>query len=87
MAQSKNISPKVQSAILAKCALYEERLRKLDRYLLSKADLSKLFRECVKYHEAPVHSNRHSSSSSLLISYDDDDVDNSPVRITLSYLG
>jgi MIT (microtubule interacting and transport) domain len=37
VAQSKNISPQVKTAILSKCELYEERLKKLDRYLLSKA--------------------------------------------------
>ena len=77
VAQSKNISPKVKEAILSKCALYEERLRKLDRYLLSKADLSKLFRECVQFHEkADSATADRSSSSLLLISYDSDEEDN-----------
>ena len=66
VAQSKNISPKVRDAILTKCAQYEERLRKLDRYLLSKADLSKLFFDCVTFHETSS-----AKSASSLIIYED----------------
>ena len=40
---------RVRQAVEEKCRLYEARLRKLDRHLLSKADLSKLFRECVEH--------------------------------------
>lgn len=37
VAQDKHTSPKVQSAIMARCSLYEERLGKLNRYLSSEA--------------------------------------------------
>jgi hypothetical protein len=70
VAQSKNISPRVQAAILNKCSLYEDRLRKLDRYLLSKADLSRLFFDCVQFHEK---SEKSSESDPMLISYDSDE--------------
>jgi hypothetical protein len=74
VAQSKAISPSVKTAILNKCALYEERLRKLDRFLLSKADLSKLFRDCVNFAEK-----QQSSSSLLIFNESDDEEDNSTV--------
>ena len=77
VAQSKNISPKVRAAILNKCAQYEERLHKLDRYLLSKADLSKLFFDCVTFHESSA------KSASSLIIYEDTEGEeyNSTVKI------
>jgi hypothetical protein len=50
-AQNKNLSAKVREAILRKCAISEDRLKKIDRYLLSKADLTSLFKSCVDFHE------------------------------------
>jgi hypothetical protein len=41
------------------------------------SDLSKLFRDCVQFHEDPART----SSSSLLIAYDSDDDDTSPVSV------
>ena len=40
----------VSAAVDAKIAEYRDRLRKLDHYLLSKADLSKIFKSAVEYH-------------------------------------
>ena len=47
VSRSKGVSKKVKKAIEEKTALYEARLRKLDRHLLGKADLTNLFREVV----------------------------------------
>lgn len=47
VSRSRGVSKKVKKAIEEKCVLYETRLRKLDRHLLGKADLTKLFREVV----------------------------------------
>ncbi len=48
-AKSDRLGVRVRNAIEDKCASYEERLRKLNRHLLSKADLSQLFRDCVNH--------------------------------------
>ena len=45
---SRNVSRRVRAAIDEKCALYESRLRKLERHLLAQQDLTQLFRDVVK---------------------------------------
>ena len=46
--KARGVSPRVKKAIEDKCTLYEHRLKKLDRHLLSKADLTDLFRDVVR---------------------------------------
>ena len=53
VAESKQISPRVRNAIEEKLCLYEARLRKLERHLFLQADLSTLYRECVKSQQPP----------------------------------
>ncbi len=48
-ADSGRCTKRVRQAVEEKCELYEKRLRRLDRHLLSKADLTKLFRDCVEH--------------------------------------
>lgn len=48
--RGKCATPQVSAAVDAKIAEYRDRLRKLDHYLLSKADLSKIFKSAVEYH-------------------------------------
>ncbi len=45
--KTKGISKGVKLAIDQKCAQYEDRLKKLDKFLLNQADLTGLFKECV----------------------------------------
>jgi len=49
--KNKNLSPKVRESILHKCVIAEDRVKKLDRYLFNKADLTSLFKSCVDFHE------------------------------------
>ena len=53
VSQFRGISKGVQQAIILKCDQYEERLKKLDKYLLANADLSQLFKHVVDYHKRP----------------------------------
>ena len=53
VSQFRGISKGVQQAIILKCNQYEERLKKLDKYLLANADLSQLFKNVVDYHKRP----------------------------------
>ena len=64
---------RVRAAIEDKCALYEARLRKLDRHLLSQADLTGLFRSCVEHElkSGDSHSNNRSGRSSACSEEDD----------------
>ncbi len=65
--RSKGVSKRVRRAIEEKCALYESRLKKLDRHLLANADLSNLFREVVASQQkrpVSVASSTESSGSS-----------------------
>jgi len=48
--RGKCATPQVAAAVDSKISEYRDRLRKLDHYLLSKADLSNLFRSAVEYH-------------------------------------
>jgi len=48
--RGKCATPQVAAAVDAKISEYRDRLRKLDHYLLSKADLSKIFKSAVDYH-------------------------------------
>lgn len=50
-ADNQKLSLKVRDAILRKCAISEERLKKIDRYLLSKADLRSIFKNCTDSHK------------------------------------
>lgn len=45
VARYRGISKGVKQAIASKCVQYEERLRKLDKYLLANTDLSQLFKD------------------------------------------
>lgn len=51
VAKARGVSKGVRHAINIKCQQYSERLRKLDQYLLGQADLSKLFKDVVSFHE------------------------------------
>merc|ERR1739838_513151 len=53
VAQFRGISKGVQQAINLKCAQYEGRLKKLDKYLLANADFSQLFKDVVDHHKRP----------------------------------
>lgn len=64
IANSGRVSQKVKKAIDDKTDLYEARLKKLDRYLLSQADLSKLFRDCVA-HELSLQEENNDDVRSL----------------------
>ena len=61
------ISNGVKNAIISKCQQYEDRLKKLNRYLLTNADLSQLFKDvCSKPRPRPDSQNSTSSISSDL---------------------
>ena len=53
VSKSRGISRTVKQAIALKCNQYEERLRKLDKFLLASADLTPLFKDVVEYHKRP----------------------------------
>lgn len=53
VSKSRGISRSVKQAIVLKCNQYEERLKKLDKFLLANADLTPLFKEVVDYHKRP----------------------------------
>jgi len=53
VAQFRGISKGVQQAINFKCGQYEERLKKLDKYLLANADFSQLFKDVVEHQKRP----------------------------------
>ena len=48
--RSKSANAQVAAAIDEKISQYRQRLRKIDHYLLSKADLSRIFKSVVDYH-------------------------------------
>ncbi len=62
VSRSKGISKGVQLAIGQKCAQYESRLKKLDKYLLHQADLTGLFKEAVN---SNVINNKNKPSESV----------------------
>jgi len=66
-AASRACGRRARIAIEDKCLLYEARLRKLERHLLSRADLSKLFRRCVASELARSGENPPEGSSLLSV--------------------
>jgi len=65
VSQFRGISNGVQKAIILKCNQYEERLKKLDKYLLANADLSQLFKNVVDYHKRPDSQTSTDSDGSI----------------------
>ena len=63
VSQSDRISKGVRQQINFKCSQYEDRLKKLDKYLLANADLSQLFKDVVKHHKRPDSQNSESDGS------------------------
>ena len=53
VSKSRGISRSVKQAIVLKCNQYEDRLRKLDKFLLANTDLTPLFKEVVDFHKRP----------------------------------
>lgn len=51
IARSKSVTPRVRQAVQVKCQEYETRLKKIDQYLFNKADLTKLFKDCVQFNQ------------------------------------
>ena len=58
------VSKGVQNAIDLKCSQYEGRLKKLDKYLLSNADLSQLFKDVVEQNSAKKRPDSQNSDDS-----------------------
>merc|ERR1712083_1118569 len=65
VAQFRGISKGVQQAILLKCNQYEERLKKLDKFLLANADFSQLFKDVVEHHKRPDSQTSSDSDGSI----------------------
>jgi len=65
VAQFRGISKGVQQAILLKCNQYEERLKKLDKFLLTNADFSQLFKDVVDHHKRPDSQTSSDSDGSI----------------------
>jgi len=65
VSQFRGISKGVQQAILLKCNQYEERLKKLDKFLLANADFSQLFKDVVEHHKRPDSQTSSDSDGSI----------------------
>merc|ERR1712004_895902 len=51
--KTKGITKGVQQAIELKCNQYEERLKKLDKWILANSDLTHIFKDAVDFHKRP----------------------------------
>jgi len=63
-AKDQGITKGVQQAIELKCNQYEERLRKLDKWILANSDLTHIFKDAVDFHKRPESQISEASISS-----------------------